>query len=122
MFPPWAESWRQCRDRLIGILGGWPKDEETVVAAVRLGTTEKRRRAAALPKPQSSRPEVQAQESSLRRMSLTAWGLAWPRVAFMSWPTKNLKTPSLPALNLATFAGSLAMISRAACSMAVSLT
>ena len=43
--------------------------------AVRLWTTEKRRRAAAL---------QENQESSLRKMSLTAWGLAWPRVAFMT--------------------------------------
>lgn len=56
------------------------------------------------------------------RMSLTAWGLAWPRVARMTWPTKNLKTPSLPDLYLATLSGFLAMTSRAACSMADSLT
>ena len=54
-------------------------------------------------------------------MSLTAWGLAWPLVR-MTWPTKNLKTPSLPLRNLATLSGFLAMTSRAAASMgAVSL-
>src|SRR5215472_18794468 len=63
-----------------------------------------------------------AEESSLRRMSLTDWGLAWPRVARMTWPTKNLKTPSLPDLYLATLSGFLAMMSRAASSMAESAT
>ena len=53
-------------------------------------------------------------------MSLTACGLAWPRVARMTWPTKNLKTPSLPDLNLATLSGFFSMTSRAACSMASS--
>ena len=33
-------------------------------------------------------------------MSFTDWGLAWPLVRRMTWPTKNLKTPSLPDLNL----------------------
>jgi hypothetical protein len=55
---------------------------------------------------------------SLRRMSLTACGSAWPRVARMTWPTKCLKTPLLPDLNLATFSGFFAMTSRAACSIA----
>src|SRR5215472_2854517 len=63
-----------------------------------------------------------AEERSLRRMSLTDWGLAWPRVARMTWPTKNLKTPSLPDLYLATLSGFLEMTSRAASSIAGSLT
>src|SRR5215472_11194984 len=63
-----------------------------------------------------------AEERSLRRMSLTDWGLAWPRVARITWPTKNLKTPSLPDLYLATLSGFLEMTSRAAASIAESLT
>src|SRR5580700_1612630 len=59
---------------------------------------------------------------SLRTISFTAWGLAWPFVAFITWPTKNLNTPSLPDLNLARLSGFLAMISRAASSMAASVT
>ena len=55
-------------------------------------------------------------------MSFTDWGLAWPLVRRMTWPTKNLKTPSLPDLNLATLSGFLAMMSRAAASMEASLT
>src|SRR5713101_2168814 len=62
------------------------------------------------------------QESSLRRTSLTACALAWPRVARMTWPTKNLNTPSLPALYFATFSRFFAITSRAACWIAASLT
>src|SRR5207237_2742354 len=40
----------------------------------------------------------------------------------MTWPTKNLKMPSLPDLYLATLSGFLTMTSRAAASMAESLT
>src|SRR5260370_26954455 len=67
-------------------------------------------------------PSYSSHESSLRQISLTACGFAWPRVAFMTWPTEDLKTPSLPALNLATVSGFFAMTSRAACSMAAALT
>src|SRR5580704_259992 len=63
-----------------------------------------------------------ASARSFLTMSLTDCGLAWPRVAFMTWPTKNLKTPSLPDLNLATLSGFLTMTSRAACSISASLT
>src|SRR5260370_20418610 len=80
------------------------------------GETERVGKAAA------SRRTPKNQESSLRRMSFTAWGLALARGAFMTWPTKNLKTPSLPDLNFATFAGSFAMISPAAWSIAGVLT
>jgi len=39
------------------------------------------------------------------RISLTVCGLARPREAFMTWPTNDLNTPSLPARYLATLSG-----------------
>jgi len=56
-------------------------------------------------------------------MSLTAWGgwlgRAW---AFMTWRRKNLKDAFVAGFDLATFAGSFEMISRAACSDGGSFT
>ena len=57
-------------------------------------------------------------ESNRRKISFTACGFACPRVAFITWPTKNLNTPSLPPLYLATLSGFFAITSRAACSIA----
>src|SRR5258708_13835070 len=58
-------------------------------------------------------PQVKlGQDNNLRKTSLTACGLAWPRVARITWPTKNLHTPSFPALYLATFSGFFSMTSR----------
>jgi len=45
------------------------------------------------------------------RIGLTARG-------FITWPTKNLKTPSFPPLYFATLSGFLAITSRAASSIA----
>src|SRR3970282_380864 len=42
----------------------------------------------------------------------TSCGLAWPREARITWPTKTLNTPSFPARYLATLSGFLAMTSR----------
>src|SRR5882724_1559850 len=55
-------------------------------------------------------------------ISFTVCGFAWPRVALITCPTKNLKTPSLPDLNLATFSGFFSMTSRAICSIESLLT
>src|SRR5712692_4595527 len=57
-------------------------------------------------------------ESSRRKISFTACGFACPRVARITWPTKNLNTPSFPPLNFATLSGFFAITSRAACSIA----
>ena len=50
--------------------------------------------------------------SSRLRISLTSWGLARPREAFITCPTKDLNTPSLPARYLATFSGFCSTTSR----------
>lgn len=60
--------------------------------------------------------------SSFLSISFTACGLACPRVALITCPTKNLNTPSLPDLNFATFSGFFSITSRAICSSESLLT
>src|SRR5690606_16477523 len=64
------------------------------------------------------------QAPSLRlRISLTCAGLALPRLAFMTWPTRALKAFSLPARNSSTDLALAAITSSIMASMApVSVT
>src|SRR5580698_9138469 len=73
--------------------------------------------------PTSVSPRVRrglyASASTRFRISFTICGLACPRVSFITCPTKNLKTPSLPARYFARLSGLLAITTRAIFSIAL---